>query len=844
MSKVREAARAADAPRPGACVTSAWYISGMLKFTGGLLALALAALPLYAQQPAGAPAAAPAPRCATPDTITVSGNSRVDEATVRGTMGLIPRTTLNYRDVQRAVKALYATGNYDDVAVVCTVDPVTGRAALHVQLRERPVLAGIRIAGVHRVSAKDVKERLRLPAGTPVDPARVAQAVAGTDSLYASKGYYLARVHADSSLKDGQLTITFTVDEGRRLAVSGVQVIGNRHVPAGAIVGAMATKPEGFFWWDSGEFDDATFAGDLTDRVPALYGSRGYIDFRLLRDTLAVDRRRGKGEVQLAVDEGPRYTVGSFEILGNRHFSTAQLDQFYPFNKDQGQSLAQSALGVLRHPYHNPRGTFDQARWDDATSKVRDAYANEGYIYADVQPVEQRVPAAAGDSVRQVNLRWEINERSPAIVNRIDIVGNDYTYDTCIRDQIVMAPGQVFKRDYLIRSYQNIANLNFFDSPMPEPQVTPTDSGDVNITFKVKEKRTGNVNFGASMGQGTGLGGFIGLDQPNLFGRCKRAQLNYQFGAYINNFSATYQDPNIRDSRISGSVTAYHSRARYNIANLGESVTSGGQLQLGFPVPWDYYSRIFVQYGGEAVRYTNNSGTLLGTLATTCASCFRSSIGATYQHDTRLGLPFATAGSLQTLTADFNGGVLGGTSTFQRYTTELRSYAPLGYIGGNVPGSQPLTFVAGLSMRAGIVAGNPGPFFSSQSFAMGGTQYGEPLRGYCEFSITPAGYDPSACNGQAKTSSFGNAFFVGTGELGLRINQSVYLNSFFEGGNVWSRPREFDPFRLFRSVGVGASVVSPLGPLGVDLAYGLDRVDAAGRRSPGWKVHFKLGRFY
>lgn len=809
----------------------------MFKFAGSMLALALAALPSYAH---AQDTTAVAGRCATPDTITVAGNSRVDEATVRGTIGIVPRTALNYRDVQRAVKALYATGNYDDVHILCTITS-TGRSSLDVRLKERPTLASSSIKGVDAVAMKDVKSRVSLPVGTPVDPAKVAQAVSSIDSLYESKGYYLARVRVDSTESNGQLHVTFDIDEGSRLAVSGVSVSGNHDVPAKAIVGAMATKPEGFWWFRRGEFDDATFAGDLTDRIPALYGSRGFIDFRVLRDTLIVDRSRGKGEVQIGVQEGPRYTVGSFEVNGNKAFSSDQVRAFYPFDKDQ-TSLAQDALGFLRHSYKNPRGTFDQATWDDATEKLKEEYGNQGYIYATVRPVEERVPST--DSVRKVNLRWDIDEKSPAIVNRIDIAGNDFTSQQCIREQIVMAPGQIFKRDYLIRSYQNIANLNFFDSPMPEPEVVPDSVGDVNITFKVKEKRTGNVNFGASMGEGTGLGGFIGLDQPNLFGLCKRAQVQWQFGKYINDFSATYQDPNIRDTRVSGSITAYDTKARYTIADLGQSQRIGGQFQLGLPVPGSYFSRVFLTYGGESVKYDNNAGTLLSTLATTCSHCFRSSVGAGFQHDTRLGMPFATQGGLQSVNAEFNGGILGGTAAFQKYTTELRSYAPLAYIGGNTPGSQPLTFVAGLTARAGVVMGDPGPFFSSQSFALGGTQYGEPLRGYCEFSITPVGYDPNACNGQAQRASFGNAFFVGTGEIGLRINQSVYLNTFVEGGNVWDKPRQFDPLRLFRSVGFGGAVISPMGPLGLDIAYGLDRVDATGRPAPGWKVHFKLGQYF
>src|SRR2546423_4050449 len=193
----------------------------------------------------------------------------------------------------------------------------------------------------------------------------------------------------------------------------------------------------------------------------------------------------------------------------------------------------------------NPANTVDEARWDDVQQKLMEAYNDEGYIYANIRPVTERVPG--NDSVRTVNLRWEIDERSPAIVNRIEIAGNDYTHEACIREQIVIIPGQVFNRNYLIRSYQNIGNLNFFEQPMAAPETKASgDQGDVDVVFNVKEKRTGNVNFGASMGQGTGLGGFIGLDQPNMFGRCKRAQIQWQFGRYINDFNATYSDPNIR----------------------------------------------------------------------------------------------------------------------------------------------------------------------------------------------------------------------------------------------------------------------------------------------------------
>jgi outer membrane protein insertion porin family len=807
----------------------------MQKLVVTLLALMVAGSPVLAQQVSEG-------ICTTPDSIAVSGNSRVSDSTVRISAGLNAHTTLNYRDIQRAIKALFTTGQFEDVQVVCSLPPATPKTTLSIVVRERPILESYTVTGMERISAKDVRERLSFATGRALDPAALALGVERTDSLYESKGYYLARVHVDTLAQPGnKVRIAFRVEEGRRLAISGLNVTGNTRVPSDDIAGAMQSKPEGFWWFRKGEFDDSKYASDLAERIPQLYSSRGFIDFRILSDSLIIDREAGKAVIDLVVSEGPRYRIGSFEALGNKRFSSAEIQQFYPFTNEQ-QTLAQRATGILRRSYRNPPSTFDAARWEEAEGKLRDAYNDEGYIYARIRPVVERQPG--GDSVRVVNLRWEIDESIPAIVNRIDIEGNDFTYDTCIREQIVLAPGQVFNRSYLLRSYQNISNLNFFESPMAAPETHPVgEEGDVDITFRVKEKRTGNINFGASTGQGTGVGGFVGLDQPNLFGRCKRAQIQYQFGRYINDFNGTYTDPNIRQTRISGSVTAYHTASRYTIADLGRTTRTGAQVQFGFPVPGSLYSRLLVSYGGEGVSYGGEG--LLADVANRCNNCFRSTLGLTASHDTRIGLPFPAEGGSQTLNAQFNGGPFGGTATFQRYTSELKAYAPIGGIGTAALGSSPMTFVLGLTARGGMVFGDPGPFFYSQAFALGGTQYGEQLRGYEEFSITPGGFNQFASGGSGvQRESFGNAFFTATGELGLRVNQALYLNTFFEGGNVWDRPRQFDPTRLFRSFGFGAAIVSPLGPIGIDLGYGLDKLDINGRPAPGWKLHFKIGQFF
>ena len=78
--------------------------------------------------------------------------------------------------------------------------------------------------------------------------------------------------------------------------------------------------------------------------------------------------------------------------------------------------------------------------------------------------------------------------------------------------------------------------------------------------------------------------------------------------------------------------------------------------------------------------------------------------------------------------------------------------------------------------------------------------------------------------------------------MGFRVNQSLYADMFTNVGNVYLTARQFDPTRLFRGVGIGVSTITPLGPLGLDYAYGLDRLDKFGRPDPKWVLHFRLGQ--
>jgi outer membrane protein insertion porin family len=117
---------------------------------------------------------------------------------------------------------------------------------------------------------------------------------------------------------------------------------------------------------------------------------------------------------------------------------------------------------------------------------------------------------------------------------------------------------------------------------------------------------------------------------------------------------------------------------------------------------------------------------------------------------------------------------------------------------------------------------------------LGGTQFGQPLRGYDEQTLTPFGYFGRDDGTISSENRLGNAYLTVTGEYAIRLSDMISVSAFADAGSVWTNPGAMNPARLYRSLGVGATVVTPFGPLGIDMAYGFDRTP------PGWKFHFKI----
>ncbi len=767
------------------------------------------------------------------DSILVAGNLRLAAPTIIGTLGFQAGSAVTYREIQKGVKNLYSTGQFEDVRVLIQGN-VGEPVVLILQVAERPVVRRVTISGLEHVSGKTVQDTTHLQSGQPYSPPKVALAKEFIRSELVKDGIPFARIEErleDVEGEPGVILLFLDVTEGNRVTVAQLDVQGNELVSQEEIGDAMETRAEGFWWFRKGSFDAEEFARDKGERVPDLYRARGFLDFQILGDSLVVDPETGKARLELQVAEGPRYRLAGFQVEGNRHFSSEEVQRY--FRPEDGGLLR--SLGLARgqsgdRPYFNARA------FEDALLQLQQAYNNEGYLYAEVEPWVE-VLDTAGGAEPAVEVGWRIVEKNPAYVNRVDIAGNEYTHERVIREKIFVLPGDVYSQSRLLSSYQSIASLGFFETPLPNPDIEPDPrTGDVDITFHVKEKQTGAVNFGTAVGGGTGVSGFLGYDQPNLFGQAKEGHLRWDFGRYINSFTLSFSDPALFESQVSGTFSVYNSRDRFYQFQTGRRKRLGFSFRFGIPVPWSLRTRVFAGYSLARTEYklyqdvddTSLFGLPPGTQSTFSLGVTRSSLNHPL---------FPTAGSRQSWNTELNGGILGGDGTFIRHMADASWYVPVGQLGGSAPGSRPIQLTLGLTMKGGAIFGNVNRF-PFDRFWMGGVQFGQQLRGYDETSITPLGYFSEGSGQLTDIQRLGNAFFLATAEYAVRMNDNLSLSLFLDAGNLWSDPTFFDPSRLYRGAGLGVQLVTPFGPIGLDYAYGFDKLN------PGWQLHFRMGPGY
>ena len=610
--------------------------------------------------------------------------------------------------------------------------------------------------------------------------------------------YFKAQI-SDSLLETGTpglYTLSYRIDEGLKASVKRITYVGNDTVKDGDLRKTMKTKKDGLF--GGGDLKMDVLTQDF-EAIARYYATEGYLDAEVLRHEIDLAENGKDLTLRIHVREGRQYSVGDITWSGNTVHDDRDVQRQIKLR--QGEP-------------------FSEDEYESSTTALYELYQDKGYFYFNATP--RRDVQEDG----KINLHYVIYEGAQARLGHVRVVGNTKTQDKVVLREFTLYPGDTFERSRLMRSMRDVFQLGFFDDVVPN--VTPRSGEElVDVELRVAERQTGQLGAGAGYSAINGLTGFFEMAETNLFGAGKRLSFRWEFSRRRNDISFSFTQPWFLDTPTSVTTDLFNSSGRTRTNSFYNVKRTGGALRIGRRLQFLDYTTLFWRYRAERVTFSDFDSSISDEdIQRLAQNTTRSSTGFTLRRNSTDSPFFPTRGTTAEYSIDLSGTWLGGNQDYLANAVELAWFQRVG--------ASKWAFM--LKSRFGWLQGlqqNVPP--NDELFRLGGVFFNG-IRGYDEFEIVPVG-NAAYVGGQAMS------LFVA--ELRYPFSPRVHGAVFFDAGDTWNSFSQADFSNLRKGAGFGIRVQMPmLGLLGLDYAYGFDRINAFGLDVDSWNLHFRFGNLF
>lgn len=497
-------------------------------------------------------ATAPLAVAQTADQIIVQGNRRVEAETIRSYFRPGPGQRLDAAKIDEALKALYATGLFQDVRI----SQSGGR--IIVTVVENAVINRVVFEGNKRIKDEQLSNEVQSkPRGTlsrPVVQADVQRIV----EIYRRSGRYDVRVEPKIiELPNNRVDLIFEISEGKKTGVRSIRFVGNNSFSSMRLKEEIKTAETGLlaFLQTSDIYDPDRIEADR-DLLRRFYLKHGFADVRIVSATAEYDPQLKSFTITFIIDEGPQYRLGKVDIQSNIRAVDAQ--------------ALRPRLRTL------PGGVYNAEAVEKTVEAMAIEVARRGYPFAVIRPRGERDPAT-----KTVNLVYVIEDGPRLYIERINIRGNTRTRDYVIRREFDLAEGDAYNRALIDRAERRLKNLNFFKNVRitTEPGSAPDR---VILNVEVEEMATGEISVAAGYSTADGLMGEFTIADRNLLGRGQLARATVMWGQRARGFELSYIEPYFLGYRMSAGGSIFARRTLASSYYSYDTETAGTNLLLGF----------------------------------------------------------------------------------------------------------------------------------------------------------------------------------------------------------------------------------------------------------------------
>lgn len=827
--------------------------------------------------------------------ISVSGVQYLDKNVLVMLSGINVGETITVpgEKISKAIEKLWEQGLFENVRIVAT--KVEGdNIFLEIQLQERPRLSKFSFEGVKKSEADKLRDKLSIVRGDVVTDNLRVSARTKIKDYYKEKGFLNADVDIQQFIdtaRANNVSLRFKIDKNKRIKIKDINIIGNKALtdnqavkafkntkekarfrPLNSLDKLLASTVSGLLRLDILSVVDsakAILADDyrlsffkrskyLRDEfeedkqmLVAKYRSEGYRDFKITDEEI-VRNEDNTINLNLYVEEGDKYFFRNMEWVGNTVYTVQQLNQ---------------VLGIRKGDVFNQEILDTKLNYDPNGMDVSSLYLDNGYLFFNVTPVEVNVE---NDSI---DMELRIYEGEQARIDDVSVSGNTRTNDHVVIRELRTKPGQLFSRNDIIRSTRELAQLKYFNAesinpvPKPDPQ-----NNEVDIEYQVEETSSDQIELSGGWGYGRLIGtlglSFNNFSTKNFFdkeawrpiptGDGQKLSLRVQsYGKGYLSYSVSFTEPWLGGNKPNSLTLSYYHSIYGNAFTASASDYSftidGLSVGLGKRLKWpdDFF---ILRQSINLQRYKLKNYTQIFSFGDGTGQYNTISYKINFGRNSVDAPIYPRQGSDVSLSLEatppwsmFDGKDYATLSEDEKFKLmEFHKWKFKGSWYKKVIGDLVVSFrtqygfLGAYNQDIGTIPFNR--FFLGGDGLSGYSNFDGreiiAMRGYSNYSLTPNYYYDKNTGG----TIYNKNTFELRYPLSLNPSATIYALGFVEAGNSWLNFKQFQPYSLYRSAGVGLRVFLPMfGLLGIDWGYGFDDVPGMKDANKG-QFHFSIGQ--
>ncbi|MFM2075445.1 MAG: outer membrane protein assembly factor BamA [Pseudomonadota bacterium] len=718
--------------------------------------------------------------------IRVEGLQRTEPGTVFASLPFRIGDTFTDDKGSAAIRALFGLGLFADVGLQVEGD------VLVITLQERPLVADVTFSGIKEFDAEVLKKALRdigLAEGRAFDKSIADRAEQELKRQYLNRSMYAAQVVTTvTPAPSNRVSLNFSVVEGNVAEIQSIRIVGAQAVSERTLRDLFNLDTGGWLTWytKANRYSRAKLNADL-ETLRSYYLSNGFLEFRI--DSTQVAISPGKSEMELIVNitEGNRFVVSAVEFEGD-----------FLGKDDEFKSLVAIRVG---QPYND----------EDVAQTIKaftDHFAKFGYAFAQVQAA----PRFDRNSNR-VMFVLQAQPKRRVYVRKINVAGNNKTRDEVLRREFRQLEAAWYDGERIRRSRDRVDRLGFFTEVSVETEPVPGTNDQVDLTFTVVEKPTGNLSLGAGYSQSEKLSLVAGIRQENVFGTGNYLALDINTSDFNEQAVLSTTNPYFTADGVSRSLDlSYTTNSPLNTQGEGyRLVTPRAAVRFGVPIGES--DTLFLGAGAEQTTIEINTLAGLPVAYQSYTQQFGKTSTAVpltlgWGRDSRDSALVPSEGRLQRLNAELS---VAGDVRYLKTSYQFQQYIALSK-----------KYTLAFNTEFGLGSGSGG-----KDFPLFKNFYGGGLG-------SVRGFEQGSFGGRSKTLDASGVETTDTINLGgdrkIQFNaefitpfpgagndRTLRLFGFYDLGTVLGVDngvrQAFTSDELRSSVGIGLSWISPVGPL-------------------------------